>query len=193
MYVTTDLGSAIRFPWGPYAAQSSHGALVPRKVNVAGAGIAASSLSGYLLAVLEATYSLGVHVPRKVNAAGASSAASFLRGSALAALRATCNTTLTHLLPKVGVPGGGLLWSSLRGCSSLALGPIHICIISAINLPRNPCAVQSQRSWSWQLDAACMAELPHGFGSADLMAMVGVEAQLQWEGISAYWSARMVT
>ncbi|KAI5984037.1 hypothetical protein EDD15DRAFT_2201533 [Pisolithus albus] len=89
------------FPWGPYAAQSSHGALVPRKVNVAGAGIAASSLSGYLLAVLEATYSLGVHVPRKVNAAGASSAASFLRGSALAALRATCNTTLTHLLPKV--------------------------------------------------------------------------------------------
>ncbi|KAI5984226.1 hypothetical protein EDD15DRAFT_2201464 [Pisolithus albus] len=67
MYVTTDLGSAIRFPWGPYAAQNS----------------------------------LGVHVPRKVNAAGASSAASFLRGSALAALRATCNTTLTHLLPKV--------------------------------------------------------------------------------------------
>ncbi|KAI5999705.1 hypothetical protein EDD15DRAFT_2193734 [Pisolithus albus] len=132
MYVTTDLGSAIRFPWGPYAAQSSHGALVPRKVNVAGAGIAASSLSGYLLAVLEATYSLGVHVPRKVNAAGASSAASFLRGSALAALRATCNTTLTHLLPKVGVPGGGLLWSSLRGSPQLISLGIHVpCKVSA--------------------------------------------------------------
>ncbi|KAI5980887.1 hypothetical protein EDD15DRAFT_2204864 [Pisolithus albus] len=160
-------------------------ALVPRKVNAARAGIAATSLRGSRLVVpgaicrgnifpwgpCAAQNSLGVHVPRKVNAAGASSAASFLRGSTLAALRATCNTTLTHLLPKVGVPGGGLLWSSLRGCSSLALGPIHICIISAINLPRNPCAVQSQRSWSWQLDAACTAELPHGFGSADLMAM----------------------
>ncbi|KAI5997560.1 hypothetical protein EDD15DRAFT_2194601 [Pisolithus albus] len=101
MYVTTDLGSAIRFPWGPYAAQSSHGALVPCKVNVAGAGIAASSLSGYLLAVLEATYS-GTIFPWGPCATQSECSRSKQCGKLSQGIRISgTKGYMTHLLPKV--------------------------------------------------------------------------------------------
>ncbi|KAI5994823.1 hypothetical protein EDD15DRAFT_2195942 [Pisolithus albus] len=103
------------FPWGPYAAQNSHGAHMLHKVSAAGAGIVASSLRGSRLVVLGVICS-GTMFPRGSCAAQSECGGSWYRGK----------------LSQWIFIRGGLLWSSLRGSPQLISLGIHVpCKVSA--------------------------------------------------------------